>query len=150
MRSRTGNYRPCFFVHQRVFELFAGRQIQVRRSHHPGHLRVWTRAANKRLCHCLADYSAIEILKVTADVRLGIEIEDWRDTHHYPSVEVVRVIIQCENRAPVYREDSPNHVGQDEQECPSYDLKVEWPCPDAFWVLVEESVGKREIFGGTV
>jgi hypothetical protein len=52
--------------------------------------------------------------------------------------------------SPVNREDSPDHVREDEGDHSADDLKVGCPRPGGFWVLAQEPVGERTIFGGIV
>ena len=50
--------------------------------------------------------------------------------------------------SPVNREDSPDHVCEDESDHSADDFKVGCPRPGGFWVLAQEPVGEKTIFGG--
>jgi hypothetical protein len=145
--SRTGDDRPRFLVHQRVFKLLASGKVQTRRRRHPSHPRRWTGATDKRLGHRLADRPAIEILK-NERWRLITRGGNWSGTHHYPSVEIMRVLGGLVDGSPVNREDSPDHVREDEGYHSADDFKVGCPCPGGFWVLAQEPVGERRILWG--
>jgi len=83
-------------------------------------------------------------------VKSKIEGVKQQNTHHYPSVEVVCVVVQFVDRTPINGEDGPNHISEDEDQCSSDNLKVERSRPGRLWVPVQEPMGERGILRGNV